>query len=319
MEITDDLQGTEQGGMPSDVETNSERQATNEASFVLSDDIAQTVTTAARLTFEQQQVAQVQTSINDHEQEAYLRAWKDNDFAVGYTKPKWSDEQMNCHKFCLACCNPSKPHLPYMYCTSFLCGCFHAGRVGNMVVLKQRLVEFDDDDVDVEDNVNVDEEVAPNRPRSRRPKLICLVGPYFAITMAVTIPFLSGLTAYTVYKGIWNRNLRWATILGWALVTFLMFYSLIKTSCSDPGILYRRRTMPQNQDEEWRWNDQALSYRPITSKFDSEVQAIVEEFDHTCPWVGTAIGKRNMPSFRRFLLFLAVVTAYDITLLVFVK
>mmetsp|Transcript_3910 Transcript_3910/g.9926 ORF Transcript_3910/g.9926 Transcript_3910/m.9926 type:complete len:218 (-) Transcript_3910:101-754(-) len=215
----------------------------------------------------------------------------------------------------------SRPYKPYMYCTAIMCcSCCPVGRVGNMFVLRQKMVEYhhkDDDDV-----VDEEEGATESGGKKLRPKLQCLVGPYFIVTSTLTLPFLAGFSAYTFYQGIWDNDLHWGVILGWAVVTFIMFQSLLATSCSDPGILYRRQNLPSTHDEtdphnDWRWNDQAQSYRPRTAKFDSEVQCIVEEYDHTCPWVGTAIGRRNMPSFKRFLWFLAFTVAYDIVLLAF--
>jgi len=38
-------------------------------------------------------------------------------------------------------------------------------------------------------------------------------------------------------------------------------------------------------------------------------------FDHTCPWTGTAIGKKNMPAFQAFIFFLFACLIMDIALI----
>jgi hypothetical protein len=74
-------------------------------------------------------------------------------------------------------------------------------------------------------------------------------------------------------------------------------------SCRNPGILYRHAQPPPTQSssssnttgneqheqqqqaqwesQQWRWNDQAKSYRPPKARFDPETQVVVEGFDHT--------------------------------------
>ena len=61
-------------------------------------------------------------------------------------------------------------------------------------------------------------------------------------------------------------------------------------SCRNPGILYRHSQQPQpppssdnnnTEEDEWRWNDQARSYRPKNARFDTECQVVIEGFDHT--------------------------------------
>ena len=69
--------------------------------------------------------------------------------------------------------------------------------------------------------------------------------------------------------------------------------------------------------EEWIWNDQALTFRPERAKYDVECAAVIEEFDHTCPWTGTAIGKNNMPAFKMFLKLIFTCAIFDVGLNLF--
>ena len=321
-------------------ENNETAHQNNPEPIVVSESDAMAVSSASQIAREQHLLSTINSENGGHQDDALIEQWKASPFAVGYTKPAWEDENVNCLRICNSCGSFDKPHECYMLFTALLCrscGC-RPGRVGNLFVLKQRMVPIPPE----EDNAPTDEEqplepagdqilaanVSSNdssarnarRPKSR-PRLQCVVGPYFLLTTVATIPVLLALTVFTFFQGILNRssNLHWAIILGWALVTFVMFYSLLRTSCGDPGVLYRHSRIPTGAAEDaWFWNDQAQSYRPRGAKFDSETQTIVEQYDHTCPWVGTAIGRRNMPSFQRFLWFLGFMIAYDIALLVIV-
>lgn len=88
--------------------------------------------------------------------------------------------------------------------------------------------------------------------------------------------------------------------------------ALFLTGCRDPGILPRYTIQPS---EKWRWNDQVKSYRPPGAIYDQECGCVVEEFDHTCPWTGTAIGKKNMPAFKCFVGGICGLIVFDIILI----
>ena len=49
--------------------------------------------------------------------------------------------------------------------------------------------------------------------------------------------------------------------------------------------------------------------------FDPDCAVVVVDFDHTCPWTGTAIGKGNMPYFQAFIVFLFICLIMDVILL----
>jgi hypothetical protein len=91
--------------------------------------------------------------------EAMRRRWKESPFAVGRTQTTWADEEATCATFCNAYCASSR--YSYVLCSAILCR--KAGRVGNMVVLAQRMEEV----VDV------------SGVRIRRPRIMCIVGPYW--------------------------------------------------------------------------------------------------------------------------------------------
>lgn len=165
--------------------------------------------------------------------------------------------------------------------TGCLCRCC-AGRVGNMVVFRQTA-----------------------------DRLVWMMGPYWMMLVFVTIPALGIFSFWVAYNKVTEQSL--PVVITWSICTGCLFVSLLLTSCRDPGILRRMR---HNENENWRWNDQALTYRPASAKYDPECAAVILEFDHTCPWTGTAIGKNNMVTFKLFLTSLMVCLAYNVLLLV---
>jgi hypothetical protein len=91
--------------------------------------------------------------------EAMRRRWKESPFAVGRTQTTWADEGATCATFCNAYCASSR--YSYVLCSAILCR--KAGRVGNMVVLARRMEEI----------------VDASGQRIRRPRIMCIVGPYW--------------------------------------------------------------------------------------------------------------------------------------------
>ena len=103
-----------------------------------------------------------------------------------------------------------------------------------------------------------------------------------------------------------------ALIAVWCTLTFIMILSLSLVACRNPGIMYRQVEMP---GEGWLWNDQARTFRPKNAKFDPDCQAVIEGFDHTCPWTGTGIGRQNICAFRVFLGSLVACLILDIIII----
>jgi hypothetical protein len=154
--------------------------------------------------------------------------------------------------------------------SSLICSKLGAGRVGNMVVLGER-------------------ESGGER------KLTWVVGPYWPMLLFITYPLIIAISVL-VARSTWGRQHPVVSAV-WLLLTLGLCAALFYTGCRDPGILPRYREAPE---PSWRWNDQAQTYRPPGAVYDSECGCVVEEFDHTCPWTGTAIGKSNMPCFKVF-------------------
>jgi hypothetical protein len=102
----------------------------------------------------------VEQSLQEEDKdESMRRRWKESPFAIGRTQTTWADEEAGYASLCSACCSDSR--YSYVLCSAVLCR--RAGRVGNMVVLAQRTEEI----VDV------------SGQRIRRPRIMCIVGPYW--------------------------------------------------------------------------------------------------------------------------------------------
>mmetsp|Transcript_6912 Transcript_6912/g.10086 ORF Transcript_6912/g.10086 Transcript_6912/m.10086 type:complete len:383 (+) Transcript_6912:140-1288(+) len=238
-----------------------------------------------------------------------------------------------------------------IYLSAVVCSRLGADRIGNMAVLKSRYVmvevDVDDGEEDEEEFVNDDEEALRNRNKSdndgkkntekvtkrmvRKREIQFIVGPFWPMLLGITYPLIFGVSGLTLYSGLPYRA--WYIKLGWAVLTILLIRALFNTGFRDPGILTRYKDPPENENEEediprrrvgfrwgteggpWRWSEQAQSYRPRNSSYDPDTAVIVEEFDHTCPWTGTAIGKKNMGSFQVFVALVFICLIMDIFLL----
>ena len=133
--------------------------------------------------------------------------------------------------------------------------------------------------------------------------------------------FLVGLPA-----GLWlgfEWNVLWSLspavpLTGIALVA-IAFIALLCAMLTEPGILSHERLEHRSFDSRGRV--QLLVRLPDGSKLDlfdcqpphelrvcycKEIRCCVERFDHFCPWVGNAIGKRN---YSQFVLFVSATTA----------
>jgi palmitoyltransferase ZDHHC9/14/18 len=116
----------------------------------------------------------------------------------------------------------------------------------------------------------------------------------------VTYPLIFGVSGWAFTVAILPGKKHPMLVLGWLVITLALIVALSLTGCRDPGIMYRHPRPPPQNENQWRWNDQAQTFRPRLAYYDSDTAVMVEEFDHTCPWTGTAIGKGNMFPFQCF-------------------
>lgn len=246
-------------------------------------------------------------------QQIRTQAWQDSYFARGNALSTWEAEyaQLVENGWKGECSKMMDGHdsnsVPCGCCSAIVCPMFGAARVGNMAVLKQSNEWVTEEVPDLENGGTKTE-------RSTRPRLDFVVGPFWPMLCMVTYPLILGVSFVTLVTVIPKVN----ALIGvcWAVCTVGLIVALAMTAFRDPGILPRYSTPPPNHEENrWRWNDRALSFRPPGSWYDPDTAVIVEGFDHTCPWTGTAIGKKNMLAFQLFVTLVFVCLVFDIILL----
>ena len=126
-----------------------------------------------------------------------------------------------------------------------------------------------------------------------------VIGPYWHYALVHTVPAIllpAGLVA-----GFILPRMHWAVAAAYAALVAWTLGWLALTSTSDPGIAVRVPQQPPDR-KQWIYSDQTASWRHVDTKYAIECGALVEGFDHVCPWTGTAIGRQNMPYYWRFVL-----------------
>mmetsp|Transcript_22972 Transcript_22972/g.65093 ORF Transcript_22972/g.65093 Transcript_22972/m.65093 type:complete len:302 (-) Transcript_22972:1011-1916(-) len=239
---------------------------------------------------------------------AKQKSWIDGPFAAGDYESTWNAEyarfRSDPYRQCLQ--STQTDGAPCNCCSAFCCGMLGAGRVGHMAVLKQSVEVVEES---VEEGDGDDQE--PTTRRYKRPKLDIVIGPYWPMLFCVTYPLIFGVSGLTLVTAIPKANP--AIQLFWVVCTLGLIYALAMTAFKDPGILPRHLEPPGGQ--QWNWSEKAYSFRPRGAYFDPDTGVIVEGFDHTCPWTGTAIGKKNMPAFQMFVGLIFFCLIFDIILL----
>lgn len=256
-----------------------------------------------------------------------FRHWKKSSYAVRCVPPTWEEEIQtrrnalvtsgaSSHNICTHACqqHPRDDGQSMCCCqilSGFLCGnqYVRAKRLGNMVVLREML------DEEEASTSLIDEDDSPKKkkdnPTVRSTRIVWILGPYWPFLCLVTYPLVYGISSLTLLVAIPRQ--RSSIILLWALCTAALLYNLFNVSCRDPGILRRHSEPPS--DHGWRWNSDTLSYIPRGAVYDPDCGCVIEDYDHVCPWTGTAIGKRNMPAFQGFVAMILVCMVMDILLL----
>jgi len=248
-------------------------------------------------------------------QASRMKHWRENTHCAGLVEPTWQDELDNSNPCCGCCPNVDLDSRSdemeagacgCVYISACVCSKFGAGRVGNMAILKQSqewVEEIQEDEETGEDT----------KRRFTRPRYDWIVGPFWPMLVCVTYPLIIGVSFWTLVTSIPGKNI--FLQLFWAVCTGGLLLSLTLVSCRDPGILPKYSRPPPQDEGSWRWNDQAQSYRPRGAMFDTDCAVVVDEFDHTCPWTGTAIGRKNMPAFQSFVGLVFLCLIFDILLL----
>ena len=169
---------------------------------------------------------------------------------------------------------------------------------------------------------------------------VCVVGPYWPVMLCVTLPLVVGISAavgffvaargahvalLAVLGGVGGVTA--ASLLGTACRNpgLLPRYDVVlppPVSSAQPrgggaggaggagadaggaggeGTLAPPTpTPPTPPFPGWVKNDRLGVWRPPRAIYCSDCDVVVAEFDHTCPWTGTAIGRGNMRAFTTF-------------------
>jgi len=130
---------------------------------------------------------------------------------------------------------------------------------------------------------------------------IIIAGPCWPCCFFITLPLIAGIAGLVTYYVVFNQDLGlpiWVAIVYIPLVVITLI-SLSCVSCRDPGLL-ERVTDEEAGHGGWFWNEQVGSFRPTGAMYCRECKALIEDFDHLCPWTGTGIGRRNMMAFKFF-------------------
>jgi len=153
------------------------------------------------------------------------------------------------------------------------------------------------------------------RRRPGKPtQLMCIMGPFWPCLMGVTFPLVIGVSLFAS-TFLFKTCPLWVIII-WFICTGGLLFSLAMTGCTNPGIVRRYEDQPPTGSVGWRWSDQAQTFRPPKSTYDRDCGVVIEEFDHTCPWTGTGIGKANMPYFSTFVSLVCICLIFDVMLMV---
>ena len=236
------------------------------------------------------------TNNNDEEEgwtmeERYQRAhhaarvqhWKQSPFAVGLVERTWMEER---HKHSWTTTNYGDDECQAdetgcLCCSAHVCPYLNAGRVGNMIVLKSTTewvehVEHEDNDhSEEEEEEEVEDETGGFRKvlsrtkvtRYSRPKLQCVVGPYWPMMVFVTYPLILGVSAAALWK-LSHGKQPTIVVLLWTVGTVGLIVALAFTACCDPGIHYKVLEPPPQEENQYRWTDRAYSYRHKNSYYD---------------------------------------------------
>lgn len=146
---------------------------------------------------------------------------------------------------------------------------------------------------------------------------ILVAGPCWPFCTFVTVPLivvLSGLVGYFIVSNPNSRLPWWFALIYYPIVLFVLIV-LCCVSCRDPGLM-ERVTDEEAAENGWFWNEQVGSYRPAGAMYCRECKALVYDYDHVCPWTGTAIGKGNMVQFKLFVFSVNVLCYLSVGLVI---
>jgi hypothetical protein len=145
-----------------------------------------------------------------------------------------------------------------------------------------------------------------------------VAGPCWPFCTFITVPLIVVLSGLTLWFFILDKN---SVLPLWVAGIYCPFMaisliSLFFVSCRDPGMM-ERVTDEEAADAHFLWNEQVGSYRPPGAMYCREAQVLVRDYDHLCPWTGTAIGGSNMTAFKVFVLSINLLCYGSIAIVVY--
>ena len=247
---------------------------------IANDDISSTNNNTTSQTIEEQ--------YKSEREQTKLRHWKESEYAAGLVEPTWADEhfknqQQGC---CTCCCSESSsgggmgqmfqeeidPGCGCIFLSALVCSKLNAGRIGNMIILKERyvMVEVDEEEDEEEGGQEqidgfVDEEALHQRNNKsnddatteknkttikrlvRKREIQFMLGPFWPMLLFITYPLIFGVSALTLYTAIPGKPIY--VQIGWAILTLLLIRALFNTGFRDPGILMRHKNPPPVKDD----------------------------------------------------------------------
>ena len=139
------------------------------------------------------------------------------------------------------------------------------------------------------------------RSSSGKPRL--MLGPYWTMLLFVTVPLAVVMPAL-ICAFLLSTKVHIGVQIAYGVIVLWTACALASVSLRNPGLVERRDSIPCRENGKpelaWVWNDQARTYKPPGARYCDWCNAVFYEFDHTCPWTGTAIARNNMRSFRSF-------------------
>ena len=147
---------------------------------------------------------------------------------------------------------------------------------------------------------------------------IVIAGPCWPFCTFITVPLIVVLSGLVCYFVVFNRDsgLPWWFAFIYVPILAITLCALFCVSCRDPGLLERVADEEAGQNG-WFWNEQVRSFRPPGAMYCRECKALIQDYDHLCPWTGTGIGKGNMLAFKVFVVMVNLLCYTSIALVAY--
>mmetsp|Transcript_32229 Transcript_32229/g.41423 ORF Transcript_32229/g.41423 Transcript_32229/m.41423 type:complete len:361 (+) Transcript_32229:271-1353(+) len=211
---------------------------------------------------------------------------------------------------------PCYSNAPLKYCRGGNCPrTFHClgnrfrvcSRAGNFTVLLERLIpQSGYQSINNDASEGDDDVLRPHIPPKR--ELWLVLGPYWPFCLSLTTSLMVFIPMMVIII-CWHIIPFKEVIYAFIALTLLSLLALASVACRNPGLIPHYHDEPEESmsspvgvrpNRKWIFNDMTSSWRPRGAVYDRDVNAIIAEFDHVCPFTGTAIGGNNIYCFYWF-------------------